>query len=505
MLLQDMDVEARKKVLKRTLRAFVVWSRQEFGIELYDYEVRIARACLSAILVEPVDVAIAMARQSGKTETVTLLLRFLLIFYRLLVGTPLMCGLASPKGEQAKTSLDRIKLSVQKLSARWQLEDREFNAVTVRAYRHNDLVGEIFKFSLSPTTSNESKTLNLLIVDEAHLADDVKRSNELDPMLASTNGVTFFIGVGCTRLCDFLKAKSGERHGTVAIVVPVDEVIADRRKKYEETGNPKHLEYEKAFARELRKKGAQNPELRRNYYLDDQVEAGNFVSRERFTSCGRTEWQRKNGLLIPIDDLTLCIDWGRVSDSTWAGLMTRSFDLVAMWKYPRERYERQIEMLLTDLKAPRKGLKSHRNDRGEVIEQEEEFTFFARVSTVRGDSTGLGDFPMEYLQDHAGLPMGEESLVKFTAESKNEMYTTWEAALFRDEGDPLRFSYWTGDPLAGELEEQSTMLVREYKTDRQLLSPHAPEEPGAHDDAPSMVAVGCLGVASGGVGDIVIL
>ena len=24
-------------------------------------------------------------------------------------------------------------------------------------------------------------------------------------------------------------------------------------------------------------------------------------------------------------------------------------------------------------------------------------------------------------------------------------------------------------------------LVREYKTDRQLLSPHAPEEPGAHE------------------------
>ncbi|MDB5309815.1 MAG: hypothetical protein JWO38_4017 [Gemmataceae bacterium] len=60
-------------------------------------------------------------------------------------------------------------------------------------------------------------------------------------------------------------------------------------------------------------------------------------------------------------------------------------------------------------------------------------------------------------------------------------------------------------PLAGELEEQTTMLVRKYKTDRQFLSPHAPEEPGAHDDAPSMVAVGCLEVAAGGIGDIVIV
>ncbi len=95
--------------------------------------------------------------------------------------------------------------------------------------------------------------------------------------------------------------------------------------------------------------------------------------------------------------------------------------------------------------------------------------------------------------------------MKFTLESKNEMYTLFEAARLQDAGDPLRFSYWTGDPLAGEMEEQVTILVREYKTDRQLLSPHAPEEPSAHDNAPSMVALGCLGASRGGVGEIVFL
>jgi hypothetical protein len=124
---------------------------------------------------------------------------------------------------------------------------------------------------------------------------------------------------------------------------------------------------------------------------------------------------------------------------------------------------------------------------------------------VRGDSTGVGDFPMEYLQTHSGLPTGDDSLVKFTLESKNEMYTTLEAAIFREPGDPLRLSYWAGDPLAGDLEEQTTTLVREYKTDRQLLSPHAPEEPGAHDDAPTMLALDSLGAAQGRMGDIVFL
>jgi hypothetical protein len=80
-----------------------------------------------------------------------------------------MCGIASPKGEQAKTDVDRVKKSVARLRTRWQVEDREFNPATVRAYQFDKLHAEIFKFSLAPTTSNESKTLNLLVVEEAHL------------------------------------------------------------------------------------------------------------------------------------------------------------------------------------------------------------------------------------------------------------------------------------------------------------------------------------------------
>jgi hypothetical protein len=497
-LIHDLSIEERKKVLRRTQRAFVVWCKQEFDVDLYDYQLEIAYWVFFALLVEPIDIALALSRQSGKTEIVTLLVRFLIIFFRLLTGDPLMCGFASPKGEQAKTSLDRIKKSVGQMRDRWQVEDREFNAATVRAYRHDVLHAEIFRFSLAPTTSNESKTLNLLIVDEAHLADDAKRSNELDPMLSSTSGITIHIGVGAVRQCDFKKIKDGLVPGTKAIVVPVDKVIADRRKKFEQTGDVRHLAYEKAFERELRKKGKANPEIRRNYLLHDTVEEGNFISRERFLTCGRREWQRKGGLLIPVEDLTFSIDWARTSDYTWCGLTTRQNDLLWMGKYPHVRYEEQMAMFMTDLKMERTCLK-RLPDGSEV---EEAFTYFDRIGSVRGDSTGIGDFPTEYLRDHSGLPMGDESQVKFTPQSKNEMYTLFEAALFREEGEPDRFSYWAEDPLAAELEEQMSILLREYKTDAELLSPHAPEEAGAHDDACTMCALGCLGAATGKIGEL---
>lgn len=459
------------------VRLFVAWVRQEFGYDLYGYQLRIARACLHSLFVEPADVYIKISRQSGKTETVTLLVRFLIIFYRLVTGYPLMAAIASPKGEQAKTDLDRVKLSIRQLQDRWQVEDREFNAATVRAYRFDQLFAEIFKFSLAPTTSNESKTLNLLIVEEAHNADDKKRSNELDPMLASTGGVTWHIGVGCTRTCDFSRGCKGEIPGSSAIVVPVDEVIADRRRKYEETQDARHLAYEKAFERELRKKGRENPEIRLNYLLEDIVEIGNFVSRELLLAHSR--------LWLPCaNSFFLGLDWARSSDSTWATLTNDTNDVVSWFKYPHARYEEQIELLMRDLK--RMGV-------------------VGRIQAVKGDATGLGDFPMEYLETHTPLPVDEESKVKFTLQSKNDLYTNFQEALYRDPADEMAFSYPTNHALTAEFEDQIVRLVREYKGDGELLSVHHPDEPDARDDGPDSTALSLWASVGGSMGEILVL
>ena len=41
--------------------------------------------------------------------------------------------------------------------------------------------------------------------------------------------------------------------------------------------------------------------------------------------------------------------------------------------------------------------------------QSAEFTYADRIVGVRGDSTGLSDMPMEFLQNHTRLPVGKES------------------------------------------------------------------------------------------------
>jgi hypothetical protein len=197
---------------------------------------------------------------------------------------------------------------------------------------------------------------------------------------------------------------------------------------------------------------------------------------------------------VPFDQLFLGLDWGRVSDQTFATVGNNQNDVLDWFAYPKTRYEEQIELLVADLKRPR----TRKNLNG----VEETFDCFSRIVGVRGDSTGLGDFPMEFLQSHSGLPVGNESLVKFTLQSKHEMSSKWEQAIYREPGDPMRFSYPADHPLAPAFEEQTIKLEREYKGDGEYLSVHHPDEPGGRDDYPDGTALFVVAASSGSIGEI---
>jgi hypothetical protein len=472
----------RERLLDQVMTLFQAFCKETSGTLLYAYQIRIARACLGSLLVDRKNVYIKISRQAGKTAAVSLLIQFLMVFLLHLRSQRLMLGIASPNGEQAKTDVDRLKLSLgkgQKLHTDWELEDTESNAKTMRIIRRAVLHAEVFVFSLAPTTNNESKTLNVLAVEEAHKINDKKCDDELVPMLSSTGGVSWRIGVGCTRMCDFKQGCDGQLPKTESIVVPVDDVIRDRRAMYEQTGDPAHLAYESWFTEQLAKYGRNNPEIRRNFYLEDTVEEGNFISRDRLLSCARTT-------PVSMERLFFGIDWARFSDHTWAAVGNDQNDVVDWLKIPHVPYIQQVELVREWVTRDRGG-----------------WTYADRILGVRGDSTGgTGDAPNEMLQQHSGLPVGSESFVQFTLQSKDRMYTLFEQALFRDEGDPLRFSYPADHELTAEFEEQMVALTRTYKGDGEYLSVHHPDEPNAKDDAPDCTCLMLTAAAGGGMGDI---
>ena len=59
-------------------------------------------------------------------------------------------------------------------------------------------------------------------------------------------------------------------------------------------------------------------------------------------------------------------------------------------------------------------------------------------------------------------------------ETKTVKLLIEEQAIYRDEGDSLRFSYPADHPLAAEFDERMVRLVREYKGDGKYLSAASP-------------------------------
>jgi hypothetical protein len=112
----------------------------------------------------------------------------------------------------------------------------------------------------------------------------------------------------------------------------------------------------------------------------------------------------------PTESLYLGLDWARVSDKTIATVGNDQNDVLDWFRYRKMRYEEQTELLLADLK--RKRTRNKQLPDGPVVE--EEFDYFSRIVGVMGDSTRLGDFPMEFLPSNSGLPIGPESQVPTT-------------------------------------------------------------------------------------------
>ena len=188
------------------------------------------------------------------------------------------------------------------------------------------------------------------------------------------------------------------------------------------------------------------------------------------------------------DRLFFGIDWARYSDHTWVTIGNDRTDVVDWFKYPHVPYEQQVELIHADLYADRWG-----------------WRYIDRILAVRGDSTGgTGDAPNEMLMQKTGLPMGRKSFYQFTMQSKDALYQNFEAALFREPDDPLRFSYLADHPLASEFEEQMVGLGREYLGQGEYLSVHHGDEQAAVGDAPDSTALMLIGAAGGGMGNILI-
>lgn len=443
-------------------------------LTLYPYQLDVARKLFDAVIqnlrltagateedvkkLKIVEIPIEFSRQSGKTTVIVHAIEFIMLFFTEQFKRPIRIGIFAPQREQAKTDFDRLKFALAKSTdLQVKLDNRpdeeENNAKTIVLPNGSSC----YIFPVTATSKPESKTLDLIVFEESQDLDDKIIKEQIWPMGAATNAARVYIGTAGTRICYFYRL--GQSAG---LKLYYDEISAQRRQTYLDTGNALHLIYEQSVKGEIEKHGRDSDEIARPYFGKWLIGTGQFVTQEdleRLVIDRRRTNQEKES------ESYAGLDTAKHPDSTVVTILRYNKELkrkqVLTWLELRgENYAAQYEIIIDFLK--------HFN-----------------VVAIAIDSTGQGDFMPDMFQANSEWQDENSGLyrIKFSAVSKDNIYKNLKVSIREFLTDLPEM----GTREAERFKQQMLDLQQEYKG--QLLSVHHPDDPNAHDDYPDSWAL----------------
>lgn len=439
---------------QKILKLFYAFCNKNHGVTFYPYQRVIAGKMLFVILNNlGGDYYSKFSRQSGKTEVVVSAVEFLMIFYPGITQRVIRFGIFAPQKEQTKTDFDRIKsklLRTEMIGFSEVVDPEESNAVTLQLENGSFC----YTFPLKPTSKIESKTLDVLIYEEANNIEDKQKKNKSDPMGTNTNAPSFSFGIGNYQKNYF---DTGFKVGKNTFVVPYKEVIRQKRIQYERDGNVDHLYYERFIKKQMETYGEDDESFRVQYNVETILGVGQFITEDQMHALkGDFEiYKTKNEVVVGIDT-------AKSPDETVVTVKDIKKCSIAAWLVLRgENYEDQFYIIS-------KWLEKNYPD----------------VLRVVIDSTGQGDFMPDMFDNHTDYDIIR---VKFSLQSKDILYKNLLVTV-RNVGT----KYPKTDCKEREhFEMQMLDLQREYKGT--YLSVHHPDDPKAHDDYPDSWALAEFG------------
>lgn len=376
---------------------------------------------------------------------------------------PIRIGIFAPQREQAKTDFDRLKARLSQLTTvtgDWDPE--ESNSNTLKLLNGS----ECYIFPVTPTSHPESKTLDLIIVEEAQNLNDHEFMNDIRPMGASTNAPIIFIGSAGYKICYFYRLLQRQTDLTFDYL----QVIADRRKLYEKSGDPQHLRYETFVLSEKQMLGEDADEFKAPYKLEWILGGGQFCTAEQFDnligSFSRAYQDRKSKCYAGIDtaknpDSTVVTVLRWLETKNEDGKVIRAEKQLVNWLELRgDNYKDQFDIIWDFLQK-------------------------YNVRAVAIDSTGQGDFMPDMFERETHFINEANGLyrVKFSAVSKDVMYKNLGVVV----QNLLTHLPKTETKEAERFKQQMLDLQKEHRGE--LLTAHHPNSPDAHDDYPDSWAL----------------
>ena len=293
------------------------------GIELYSYQKEMAdRIFFSLLFGDAEEITIEATRQGGKSEALAdIAATAMVIFPKLAELYPedpvikkfkygIQIGVFAPIDEQADTIFGRVYDRLSSNYAKDFLSDPEVNdqaslsgnTITMRS-------GSLCRRQTAHAKAKiESKTYNLIMIDEAQDSDPGKVRKSIHPMAVATAGSIVKVGTPAAYKSDFYEAilrnkRRGPTNGKK------NHFAYDYRRASKE--NPY---YAQSIKKEKARLGEDSDEFRLSYNLEWLLDRGMFITEEQLNDLGDTSMQ-----IVPYytdSPIVIGVDVAAVHDST---------------------------------------------------------------------------------------------------------------------------------------------------------------------------------------------
>ena len=394
------------------------------GLSLYKYQEEAVYAIIYSVITFSGDVkTMLFSRQSGKSEAMAFVVDTLCVLLPALAkvipdleqfSTGFRVGLFAPQSDQVVTTYSRAMTRINSANAELVLTDPDIDVYLESSARLELSNGSYLAGQVASKQSKiESKTYDMVIVEEAQDVDDLIVSKSIEPMLSSTAGTLIKVGTTGMVKNHFYYEIQHNRQSDRKLKDPrtrnhfeydYKRIIADRREQYEKDHKRFHLNYEADIMRKKERWGEDSQAFKLAYALIWDLESGMLLTDKEFNGI----INRKLGLQMPsyTDYVVAGLDIAKAPAETVLTI-GRVFKGEDVFEKPYKQVLAWVALGGLDYEA------QHHAIMDCIVE--------FNISTIFADYTGVGKAVVDRLMYACGEYVNIVPYT-FTAQSKSDMW-----------------------------------------------------------------------------------
>lgn len=394
------------------------------GLSLYKYQEEAVYAIIYSVVTFSGDVkTMLFSRQSGKSEAMAFIIDTLCVLLPALgkiipdleqFKDGFRVGLFAPQSDQVQTTYSRAMTRINSANAEMVLSDPDIDVVLESSARLELSNGSYLAGQVASKQSKiESKTYDMVIVEEAQDVDDIIVSKSIEPMLSSTAGTLIKVGTTGMHKNHFWYEIQHNRLVDRKISDPriknhfeydYKRIIKDRREQYKVDGKKFHLNYEADIMRKRERWGEDSQAFKLAYALIWDLESGMLITDKEFNGI----INRKLGFQLPgaTDRVVAGIDIGKSPAET---VIT-----IAKVFFEEDKFDKSYKQVLAWYAL---GNMDYESQHHAIMDAIVEYN----ISVLYADYTGVGKAVVDRLMYACGEYVNVVPYT-FTAQSKSDMW-----------------------------------------------------------------------------------